>query len=363
MASSKDIVEGFKSVLKTSKDAPVLMEARDSRLFIGSYSDYHGILYECKTELKDFKAVFSNSIAKEIPKFVVGDNIKLELVDDNRVVKLSTSSSKVKLSLLEDKALTMAKLLNKYEKVFVWEVDGADFRESLEQVRHSANDKSIGDIVLRGFHLTKTGNRIEFMASNGASMSVSKFPVANLGMEVDKQLLLNSEFHQISQLLEGKTKISFNDDAISVESHIDDDRVIRAVSLLTKGKAFDYNKVLKLVAENESYVKLEAKQLFETLRRINFFTDDSQKNKVSLNIKPEEVTLYSANHYGESSVKLEVVETNFDDEITLELSGVNLLSYLSNVKSDSISLFWKDDSSPIRLEDGIRVEVIVLFRK
>lgn len=361
MASAENVVEGFKTALKITKESPVVLEVRSGRLFIGTYNEYHSVIYECASDWADFKVVFSQNVAKEIPRAISGGKLTLEVVDDGRAVKLTSVGVKLKLALLDNAVLGLGKLVSKYTKDIFWEIDGKEFHNTLERVRHSANDKSIGDVVLRGYHLTKKGDGLEFMASNGASMSVSTVPLKNPSKH-EGQVLLNPEFHQVSQLLGEDTTLSFSEDAISVES-VQGESIIRSVSLLTKGKAFDYAKVLEAVKGNKKFAKFSTKVLFDALKRTDFFTDENQKYKVSLTITEGSMTISSSNAYGESTVAIEALDSNLDAEEYMELSGVSLLNYLSSTKADSVSFYWDDTSSPIRIDDGVSTEVIVLFRQ
>lgn len=361
MASAENIVEGFKTALKITKEAPVVLEVRSGRLFIGTYNEYHSVIYECASDWADFKIIFSQNVAKEIPRAISGGKVNLEVIEDGRAVKLTSVGVKLKLALLDNAVLGLGKLISKYTKDVFWEVDGKEFHNTLERVRHSANDKSIGDVVLRGYHLTKKGDGLEFMASNGASMSVSTVPLKNKSTH-EGQILLNPEFHQVSQLLSEETTISFSEDAISVEA-VGDSSIIRAVSLLTKGKAFDYDKVLTTVKDNKHFSKFPTKVLFDALKRTDFFTDENQKYKIGLSLDKVSMTITSSNAYGESTVAIEALESNLTTAEYIELSGVSLLNYLSSTKSDTVSFYWKDASSPIRIDDGVSTEVIVLFRQ
>jgi DNA polymerase III sliding clamp (beta) subunit (PCNA family) len=362
MASAKDVLEGLKTALKITKEAPVILEARSNNLFIGTHNTYHSVVVECPTEWEDFKVVLSFNTAKELPKSISGDKLSLEITEQ-RTLKLISKGVKLNLSLLDNSALSLNSLVTKYSKNHVWVVDGTEFNDALDRVRHAANDKSIGDVVLRGYHLTRKSSGLEFMASNGATMAVSSVPLKNPEATEEGVLLLNPEFNQVSQLLSGDTSMGFSEDAISLESH-SGGTTLRVVSLLTKGKSFDYDSVIKKVEGNKLFASFDAKTLADAVKRTDFFTDEANKNKIIFNINANgTAAIHSSNYYGESSVHLQVVEHNLEDDIALEISGVYFLNYLSSLRSSTVTIYMTDEGMPIRLEDGLTTEVIVLLRK
>jgi DNA polymerase III sliding clamp (beta) subunit (PCNA family) len=362
MATAEHVLEGLKTALKITKEAPVIVEARSGKLFIGTHNEYHSVIFECPTIWEDFKAVLSFNIAKEIPRSISGGKVSFEVLE-NHTLKFVSKGVKLNLALLDNSSLSLSTLVKKYIKETMWEVNGKGFNDALERVRHAANDKSIGDVVLRGYHLKKKGEALEFMASNGATLSVSSAQLLNKDEAVEGTLLLNPEFSQVANLLFEKTRIGFSEDSISLESS-SEDKTLRMVSLLTKGKPFDYDTVLNKVKGNPIRASFDAKTMAEAIKRTDFFTDEANKNKIRFFINNNgTASVHSGNHYGESSIHLETIEHNLDSDLELELSGTHFLNYLTSLKSSTITVYIKDDTVPIRIEDGLTTEVIVLFRK
>lgn len=362
MASAEHVLEGLKTALKITKEAPVIVEARSGKLFIGTHNEYHSVIFECPTTWKDFKAVLSFNIAKELPRSISGGKVHFEVLE-NHTLNFASKGVKLNLALLDNSSLALSTLIKKYVKETMWEVNGNGFNEALERVRHAANDKSLGDVVLRGYHLRKKGGALEFMASNGATLSVSSAQLLNSDEAVEGTLLLNPEFSQVANLLVGKTRIGFSEDSISLESS-SDDKTLRVVSLLTRGKPFDYDSVLNKVKANELSASFDAKTLADAVKRTDFFTDEANKNKIRFVLNNNgTASVHSGNHYGESSIHLEMVEHNLEEDLELELSGTHFLNYLTSLKSSTVTIYIGDDTVPIRIEDGLTTEVIVLFRK
>lgn len=359
MATAENVLSGLKAALKITNEKPVVLEARSGKLFIGSHNDFHSVVYECDTDWEDSKYVFTYDVAKELPKSISG-TISLTPVDGN-MVKLVSKGVKLKLTLLEPTALSLSKLVTKFTKGEFWTVDGSSFHKSLELVKHSANDKTIGDEVLKGYHLTKVGDGLEIMASNGASMSVASTPLLTPSTH-EGCILLNREFGNLTPLFSGKTTFAFTDETVSVTTELEGG-VLRSVSTLTQGKAFNYKDIVSFAESNDILVTFPTKTLLEALRRSDFFTDKKQNSRVTLLLDESQATIVSVNQYGESSQHVEVLESNLEDPLSVDLNGTSLLNYISSSKTDSVTLKLKDESSPAFLSNGLSKEVTVLFTK
>jgi len=360
VAKAEHVESGLKAALKVTNEKPVVLEARSGKLFIGSHNDFHSVVYECDTEWEDFKYVLSYDVAKELPKSI-SEKIELSPVDGN-MVKLVSKGVRLKIALLEPNALSLSKLVSKFNKESFWVVDGESFHKTLELVRHSANDKSIGDEVLKGYHLTRVGSGLEIMASNGSSLSVASTPLVGESTH-EGCILLNREFAVLSPLLSGATSLSFSDDSLSLTTNFGGG-VLRAVSILTKGKPFSqYRDIVKEAEKNELFLTMSTKSLLDALRRGDFFTDKKQNSKVTLHLSHAAATLVSVNHYGESSQAIEVLDSNLQDSMTILLNGTSLLNYVSGSKTDNITMRLKDEESPLFLSNGLSKEVTVLYHQ
>lgn len=356
---SEYILDGITTALKVTKDTPVVIEVSNGLMSVGTYNDYHSVVYECPTDLEDFKAVLSFQTAKELPKILSSENIELSLEKDVTLV-VSSGDIKLRLSLLDPSVLSIKRLTAKYSTNFEWEVDGVAFNNSLSRVSHAANDASIGDVVLRGYHLTEKSDSIEFMASNGAILSIASVPATPISdQSLCRVVLLNQEFNQATQLLYPSSKLAISNDTISFES-VDGVRKLKVTSILTKGTGFNYQPVLDATKQNTSFASFDTKLLTKSVKKVTFFTDEIAKNKLRFSFTTTgKVNLYSSNNYGEALVTLDAIDSNMVTDFSVFLSGVHLLKYLSSLKSGSVTLYLKDENSPIRLEDGLSKEVMV----
>ena len=356
--------KGLSSVLKITKEAPVLLETKNNRLIIASHNSFHSVIFEMETDLDDFKVVIPEKIARQIPSQVSKD-FHLWIDENNEKAVINSENSEMEISILSPEALSLNRLAKNFEKEPVWKINGLNFKNAFNRVSHSANDKTIGDIVLRGYHMNIKHKNIEFMASNGAAMSVTNL-VMDSDVSEERMFLLNQDFSNLIQLLHDEDFfLSYNENSVSLQFKTDE-YTLRMISSLTSGNPFNYHSVVDKVLtpknEGESkFVQLNVKEFKESLKKMNFFFDDSAKYRIKLDISNDELKLFSSNIYGSTENKVNVVSSDVNTEETIYLSGTNLFSYLNSVKSEDTVMYFTDALSPVLFLDNQGMEILTVF--
>jgi len=355
--------EGLKSILRITKEAPILIEVKSGRMMIASHNNFHSVIFEMQTDMEDFKIVIPEKLARQLPQ-QIKNRFDLRIDPDEEKAVLFSDGVKLDLSILSPEAMSLNRLAKHYEKESVWTLNGLQFKTALDRIMHSANDKTIGDIVLRGYHMSIADGEVEMMASNGAAMSVTKFPV-NEG-DLDYMFLLNQDFFTAAKLLhDDEILVSYNDNAITLQA-IGENSTLRIISSLTKGDAFKYHKVMEQVLEpkqnNESKTcVLHTKELKETLKKMNFFFDDSSKYRIEMEITPDSVVFSSSNMYGSTKNQVSLISTTVEEPMTIYLSGTNLYSYLNSIKSEQVEMSVLGSKSPVLFIDDLGLEILTVF--
>lgn len=355
-------LDNLKNVLKISKEAPVLIHSGSGKLFIGSHNDYHSVVVESPSEWQDFKAVISNEVARQVARAVTEDRLNFSI--DQDTLKVSSKGIKLNIPTL-DSPMTTAKLLTKFSKSGDYFVNGKDFKDAVNLVKHAANDRSIGDVVLRGYHMTARDSHFEVMASNGAVMALTRVSYSGLSDSTppdDTVYLLNPEFHQVSDLFLGEVDVSPSEGTLSFQSSHELSTVY-AVSNLTQGTPAPYSAVLETVEKNPTSVIINTRNLYEAIRRIDFFTDDSKNNRVTMRIQEHEIEVVTHNQHGHSSVRVETSSSKNlpQDGLELTTSWSYLIGFFSSAKGEETEILIKDPTSPIMLKSEFLEEVVVLF--
>lgn len=355
-------LDNLKSVLKISKEAPVLLHSDSGKMSIGSYNDYHSVVIVSPSEWQDFKAVISNDVARQISRAVTDE--RLNFIVDGDTIKVSSKGIKLNIPTL-DSPMTAPKLMTKFSKSKDYFVNGKDFKDAINLVKHAANDRSIGDVVLRGYHMTAKDSHFEVMASNGAVMAVTRVSYSGLSSSTpadDTVYLLNPEFHQIADLFLDEVDISPSEDTISFQS-THELSTVYAVSNLTQGTPAPYAAVLGTVEKNPVSIMVNTRNLYEAIRRIDFFTDEAKNNRVAISLKEDEIEVVTFNQHGHSSVRVETSSSKNlpTGGITITTNWNYLIGFLSSAKGEEAELLAKDATSPIMLKSEFLEEVVVLF--
>lgn len=354
------LLTNLKELLRVTGDAPVVLSFNKDKVFVGSHTDYHSVILESPfTYGENHEIVIDGKSAQQIVRSITPERFKV--VVDNGVT-FSSKGVKLVFPALESK-LTVATLAAKFDKTETHLVDGAEFAAAVKRIKHAANDTSIGDVVLRGYHLTTKKDALEFMSSNGAVLAVTEIPALVSGTE--GIALLNPEFHQIAALFSSSLSIRQSKDTISFESTATDERVIRAVSNLTYGEGVPYASVVEQVSKNPIAVEVNAKMFVEALKASVFFTDETANKRITLTLKPDDIEIHASNDNGKSLTTVEPDNTTGlkDDGISIITGYSNLFGFLSNSNSPVVTIKVKDSMSPIYVDTGNVKGVSVLFFK
>lgn len=354
---------GLKNVLKVTNDSPVLVEVRNGTLYIGSYNDYHGIVYECPTEWDDMKTVLNINSAQELVKQMTTDeDLSIVVSEDGHRAKVTFDKTKLNLTVLTPDSMNLSSLMKRYIKEPVWHLDGTEFSAAVSRVSHSSNYKALGDVVLRGYHLTKLDNSLEVMASTGATLTVSQVPLHKSTDDNQEVLLLNPEFQEVSDLLYEHMSVAFDEQTISITSWNDTDEILRVVSALTQGNPFNYRELVTETEEtNTIQLTFSTKDLLAGVRKNSFFTDDKLQHRLEIELHQEHITLSSRNVYGEVNAQVPVLETNLRESISLSLRSPFMVNLLANTRSETITLHVRDGTSPVLFDSGLSKEIMVVF--
>lgn len=346
-------------VLKiTEKDSPILLEVRNNKLFVATKTNFHKLILESNFTSPDFRAVISSEIAREAQSMLLGD---FELHED--FIQFKNKSNKTKIALLKDN-ISLMDLARGYEKNNNAVFDGIELRDAFFYTKHASNDKSIGDVVLRGFHLTLNESSAEIMASNGAILSLVKVNQKDIEFSKNQVLILNPDFFSLIKTFgDEEVKVGFNENMISL-TQTTENFTLRAVSALVSGKQpLPYDTVIKAAKSNVKLSCVVTKKSFiDAVKDVKVFSPD---NKSTLKLyKTGELEIKADGSRGEAVREIEVssIRNPNDENFEVRLNVEYLLNYLSGNKSELISVGFSEPLAPIVFEDSYGVEVLAPLR-
>lgn len=347
----------------------MIVEAREQRLFIGTYSPHHSLIMEVPTDWDDFKIVLTGEVSQELLK-VMKETISFTPSDDGQTVTVHTAGTKLNLRTLDKRVLTLGMLAKQFVHNKTWEMSGTDLADAVTRIRHSANNAAISDVVMKSYHIShlpKDGGVgvLELMTTTGSSMSLTTLPVGSTDeFGVEKiTVIISPEFHQIAALVDGGNVTFGLADGVESMSvtceYPDEDTILRAITARTTGTPIPYESVLGPLREEDKFFTIDRKEFLEAVSHANFFSSKSSSRKLDALLADKKLVLSANNAHGSTSTQIKV-----EDQVrglTFSISGDLLRSYLSSSKGGKIEVFGKDNSTPLLFKDGLSEEVISLY--
>lgn len=353
------IRDGIVNLLKIAKGNPFLLECRNKKLYIGTFTEYHKVVYESDVDFEDFRAVISSEMARDIVDIISDD---FEVTSD--YIQFKNKNNKTKVNLVKE-AISLSDLAKGYEKIKVAHFNGKELKDAFSYVKHASNDKSLGDTVLRGFHFTLNSNKAEIMASNGFVMSVVPIQQLNDEFEESITLLLNADFFSITRLLSDDIiKVGYNETSVSLTSE-QENYTIRIITSLTKGNALPYKRVLgDTIPANKNIFVLDKESFLSAAKQAKIF---SEKRSIMKFYNTGEVDIISSGDRGETKNEVDVksfmLSTEEQESLEIKINSDYLLKFLQSVKSEAVSVKLNTESTPIIFDDNFGTELIAPLLK
>jgi len=361
----KGFTSAFNTVLKIVKDSPVLIDLRSDRVFIAGFNSLHAVSTEIplqETNDNVFSFHLTSEVAKEIAKSL-SDNIEFILVDTN----VTINSDKVRLKIPVTSGTSLGSMFSKYVKSKSVTVDGNAIKSIVEFCKHAANDKEIGDIVMRGYHLLLSPEGLSVLTSNGSMLATASVPILQTALTDNTTLLLNEDFSSLTVYFEDRViHMGYSSDTLSIEIPTDNYQ-IRVITSLVSGQPLEYENIISSIDENIHTFKINKVELDAALKSLQLFfrnnSDNFNDRVVDLEVSSEFLTLNANNQYGEANTKIPITDHNNSDTTVLRLEGINLQKYVKSLSGiDTIIVCYKDTTSAIFLtdENNYTKEVMVL---
>lgn len=352
--------------LSINRDAPVLIQARKGRFFVGTYNSYHSVVIESPTGWDDFKMVLTSEVSREMLK-VLSKSVEFTVGENS--AKVVTDGTRINLRLMDSRILTLGMLAQKFVQNETWKVEGEDLANAIVRVRHSANSPLIADIVMKGYHITHRpvdGNlgSLEVMATPGSSMSLAQAPLTGADEfgEKESTVIMNPEFHQVASLVDGgKVTVGLADgvDTASLTSEYEDGIIVRVLTALTKGSQIPYEPIVNELRGAEKLFEADRKEFLSAVTHTNFFSTKASSYKLDCLLAANKLVISATNDHGSTSTEVPVREQG--QGMTFSISGDLLRTYLTSSKGKDIEVFSTTNTKPIMLKDGLSEEVISLY--
>jgi DNA polymerase III sliding clamp (beta) subunit (PCNA family) len=341
------------------KDSSILLEARSGKIFIGTSTAANKLILESKYDGNDFRAIISSEIARDTQSMFLGE---FSVHDD--FIEFKNQSKKTKIALTKSN-ISLIDLARGYEKNNNALFNASELKTSFLYTRHASNDKTIGDIVLRGFHFTLNHDHAEIMASNGAMLSLVKVNQNNLEFNSNQVLILNPDFFNLIKTFQddGDIHLGFNEMAVSM-MQTSEYFTLRAVSSLISGKnPLPYERVVETARKGvKSLYVVNKKSFLDSVKDVKVFSSESKATLTLFNTGEFEISTEGSKGQATRQVDVSTHKNPNDENINLKVNIEYLFNYLNGNKTELISVGVADSLSPIFFEDSYGIEVLAPLR-
>ncbi len=195
-----------------------------------------------------------------------------------------------------------------------------------------------------------TGVLIEISEGKIKATSTDHFRLINVitdtsnNLKEEKFIIENDGGTLISRIdMENEVELYKNSHSIAIK---DSSTLIE--SKIINGEYPNYKDVL--LSENESFISTDKEEFLSSLKRVSITNSD---NKIQLEIKPEEkiIGISSKNQEGEESNDIiDIQEKNSNNELNINLNSRFLISFLSQIDSGQVYIYYRSSEEPIMLK-------------
>ncbi|MDQ3245226.1 MAG: DNA polymerase III subunit beta [bacterium] len=287
-----------------------------------------------KIEKEGIIAVNGSSFSNIVSNFFQNENITLDGIDGNLLIKTKKSQIKLKGSLTDDFPTIPRLEGDSFE---------LEIKKLIEGIKSVYYSSSVSDIKpeISSVYIYSNENNLYFVSTDSFRLAEKKIKVKDI--KQDFNIII--PFKNISEILrifgdiQGNINICLNKNQISFYSNN-----IYLTSRIIDGVYPDYKQILPKDFKTEVVVLKQ--DLLNALKLTNVFSD--KFNQINILIKPKEkiFKLFSKNiEVGENETLIDSVLNG--EDVELGFNYKYFLDCFNSVNTDSISIKLNESSKPI----------------
>ncbi len=314
----------------------ILIEAKNKKLKFKSMNLSLGIDIEipAKIEQEGILAINGSSLANVFSNIIQKENIKLEGIEGNLVIKTKKNNIKLKGISFED--FPTIPLVDGDSFI----VDSKKFLEGIKSVYYSA---SVSDIKpeISSVYIYSEEDYLVFVATDS-------FRLAEKKIKIKKEVNLNGmliPFKNITEILRifnesnSELKICFNKNQISIS-----DDNIYLTSRIIDGVYPDYRQIIPKESKTEAV--LLKQDMLNALKISNIFSDKFNQLNLNIDTSNKFFELESSNNdIGENKTQLDAVLKG--ENVSLSFNYKYFLDCFSSISTDSLNIKINGSTKPI----------------
>jgi len=287
-----------------------------------------------KLENEGIVAISGSVLAGTFSNIFQNENIKLEGVDGNLLVK--TKKSQIKLKGQPHDDFPTIPSVSGAE----FEIDAKKLVEGIKAVYYSA---SVSDIKaeISSVYIYSNQDNLVFVATDSFRLAEKKIKIKNIS-EINGILIPYKNISEILRVfgeISGNVKVCFNKNQISFSSDN-----IYLTSRIIDGVYPDYRQIIPKEFKTEIVVLKQ--DLLNALKLSNIFSDKFNQLNLIVNVKEKIFELSSANNdIGENKTHLDAVIKG--EDVTLGFNYKYFLDCFNSITTDSVSIRLSDNTRPM----------------
>ena len=336
--------------------ANILIEAKDNQLVLSSTDMDISIIekIECKI-LENGSTTINSQILYDIVR-KIRDNNEIEIISNNgKLLTLRSDGSRFSLACLPKEDYPIIENNNSgvdiiiNSKILFKLIDKTKFAISNEETRYFLNGLY--------FNVTNENNKniVTLVGTDGHRLAKFSHEIDEKVNQMSGVIIPKKTIYELSKLLseiDDDIKISLSPNKIIF---IINDIIF--ISKLIDGSFPDYKRVIP--DDNKSILKINRNNLLSAVDRVSTISNEKSpviKFKLLQNI----LNLNTINN--ESSTASEDLNIDYDGaDIEIGFNSKYIMDIVNNLEDDEISIFFKDNSSPIIAQENSNTNLVYVL--
>ncbi len=304
-------------------NSKLILKATDYEIGLESYVDK---IEECT----DGKGTVNGSNLLGIIKRLKGDNIIIETVDNNLIIKQNRSTFKLPMYDANEYPN-----LNTNKELHNLDISTINLINSIRKIT-PAIDNNNPKFELNGALIDIKNSKINFVATDTRRLAISY--LQNMANKESQFIIPKKAIIEIQKLFLDDAKISYDDTNLVVQTENN-----KFFTKLINGKFPDYERIIPNTLKYN--LSLPKAMLIESIKLVT-----SLFSNIKITFTPGTIIFESLDEDTESKTQIDI-NLNIENEFYLAVNAKYLLDFLSMSNNENITIGFNESNLPFYLED------------
>ena len=304
-------------------NSKLILKATDYEIGLESYVDK---IEECM----DGKGTVNGSNLLGIIKRLKGDNIIIETIDNNLIIKQNRSTFKLPMYDANEYPN-----LNTNKELHSLDISTINLINSIRKIT-PAIDNNNPKFELNGALIDIKNSKINFVATDTRRLAISY--LQNISNKESQFIIPKKAIIEIQKLFLDDAKISYDDTNLVVQTENS-----KFFTKLINGKFPDYERIIPNTLKYN--LSLPKAMLVESIKLVT-----SLFSNIKITFTPGTIIFESLDEDTESKTQIDI-DLNIENEFYLAVNAKYLLDFLSMSNNENITIGFNESNLPFYLED------------